>query len=371
MSQNNVRVLRTQSTTLNTIIQANNNIREARNELSSKRQNDYKEDKNYFCKKENMLKYMNENYPQFNEQFELLNYVNSGSYGCVYKAKKKLENNNINYAIKFCIKNKNEFHEIRILKKLCHKNIAQILACLKINNDSIFSVHEFIKYGHLRYFVNILLKKKRLSETCILYFAKQILDSLEYLHRNKIIHMDIKPENILIDGELNPKLIDFSVSCSFNKLNPEDIVRFPFVGTSLYIAPEIIKRKQMKIKYGEKIDIYSFGVTLYYLHFGIYPYNLDSVKSNDYKQILEKVEKEKLEFPKDIKASEMFKDFLTKILEKDYIKRFNIREALMHPWIQAWQIIEDEKQNLSCLEKFLIKLISDTIPKFNSYINMK
>jgi serine/threonine protein kinase len=369
MAYNNNSTMSTQALTLNEKMQENHNPRDASNLIEG--QNTLNDDKNYFCKKENMLKYINDNYPQFNEQFELLNYVNRGSSGYVYEGKKKSEKNNIKLAIKFSIKKQNKYHEIGILKKLNHKNINRIYACLKINDDSIISVQEFIKFRHLNYFVNILLKKKKLSETCILYFAKQILDSLAYLHLNKIVHMDIKPENILIDEQLNPRLIDFSDSCVLTEFHPEDLVKFPFRGTSVYMAPEIIKRKKMKIIYSQKIDIYSFGATLYYLHFGIYPYDLNKVKDkHDYKQILEKIEKEKLEFPNDIKASDMFKDFLTKLLEKDYIKRFSIKEALMHPWIQAWQILEDEKQNISCLENFLIKLVSDSVPKLNVFINL-
>ena len=59
---------------------------------------------------------------------------------------------------------------------------------------------------------------------------------------------------------------------------------------------------------------------------------------------------------------------MTKVLERDYLKRIGIKEALNHPWIKSWQLIEDEKLNISCLENFLIKLVTDNIPKLNEYI---
>ena len=336
-----------------------------------------KDEKDYFCSKENLINHIRGVYPVFFEQFEISDFINNGSEGYVYKGKYKKGLDNKKYAFKFCIKKrkeedkkdiKNQFQEISIVKKLHHPNINQILAFNKMGEDSYFSVLEFGQYGDLDNFQNKLLKRKTLSETCINFFAKPILESLQYIHKCKIIHMDIKQGNILISSELNPKLIDFSASCSYDEFEPEDIVKFPFVGTNKYIAPEIIKREQMKIKYAEKIDIYSFGITLYTLAFNIYPYNLSDIKGKQYDKILEKIQSEKLEFPKDIKVSEKFKDFLSKVLEKDYKKRISIKEALNHPWIQAYQILFDEEQNIANQENFLIKLITNSIPKFNQYI---
>ena len=67
-------------------------------------------------------------------------------------------------------------------------------------------------------------------------------------------------------------------------------------------------------------------------------------------------------------VSDKFKDFLSKILDKDYTKRLSIKDALKHPWIKAYNILDEEKQNISNQENFLIKLITDAIPKFNEYI---
>ena len=93
------------------------------------------------------------------------------------------------------------------------------------------------------------------------------------------------------------------------------------------MAPEILNEKEIEVKYCEKIDIYSLGVTLYNLAFASYPYNLNEVKGDDYKEIKEKVNNENLSFPADFEVSEKFKNFLRNVLEKDYKKRYNIKEA--------------------------------------------
>ena len=328
-------------------------------------------DKHYYNKIENMNNYIEENYPNFGENFELLNFISYGGTGIVYEGRLTKGKNNQRLAFKFKINQKkrsDDSQEISILKKLHHKNTIQIYAFIRMNEFSHFSVLELGKHGDIDNFQKVLLKRKILSETAICYFAKQILDALEYIHRCKIIHMDIKQGNILIDSNLNIKLTDFSVSCSYSLFDPEDLVKFPYVGTSKYMSPEIIDRTHMKIKESCKIDIYSLGVTLYNIAFDCYPYKLDEVGSKDYDNILKHIRNEKLEFPKDRKVSELFKNFLKGLLEKDYTKRFSIQKALNHPWIKGAQIIFDEKEKAFCHENFLINLITDNIANFNDYI---
>ena len=328
-------------------------------------------DKNYYKDLEKMNEYLRQNYCKFSEEFELVNYINSGSSGIVYEGRTK-RGKKKKLALKFQIEEKKEkgkgTQEISILRKLHNKNITEIYAYIKMNDYSNFCALELGNYGDLENFQKVLLKRKVLSETIINYFARQILEALDYIHRCKIIHMDIKQGNILVDSELNIKLTDFSVSCYYGSFNVGDTVKFPLVGTRKYMSPEIIGRTHMKIKEAEKIDIYSLGVTLYNLAFDTYPYKLDNIKGKDYDNILKNIKNEKLDFPEDRKVSEMFKDFLRGLLDKYYNKRFNIRKALNHPFIIGSKIIFDEKENISNNENFLINLITDNIPKFNEYI---
>ena len=332
-----------------------------------------------FKTKEELKVFMEQNYPQFFENFELSEYIASGSSGNVFKGIYKQNKKQV--AIKVL---KNRYNkekkdkekiisrikqEMDISSKLHNINIMETYAYINKNENCNFCVLEYGKNGDLENFMRHLLKRMIISETAVNYFGKQILEGLEYLHKRcKIVHMDIKPGNILIDAGLSAKIADFSVSCSYAHFEPENLVKFPFVGTGKFMPPEIIEKANMKIKESEKIDIYSLGVTLYCLFYGMYPYKLHEVKGKDYDKILEKIKNEKLEFPEGRKISSSFKDFLIKTLEKDYSKRINLREALNHPWIKASKAIFDEKENLGCLENFLIKLITDGIANFNELI---
>ena len=332
-----------------------------------------------FKTKEELKVFLEQNYPQFFENFELSEYIASGSSGNVFKGIYKQNKKQV--AIKVL---KNRYNkekkdkekilsrikqEMDISSKLHNINIMETYAYINKNENCNFCVLEYGKNGDLENFMRHLLKRMIISETAVNYFGKQILEGLEYLHKRcKIVHMDIKPGNILIDAGLSAKIADFSVSCSYAHFEPENLVKFPFVGTGKFMPPEIIEKANMKIKESEKIDIYSLGVTLYCLFYGMYPYKLHEVKGKDYDKILEKIKNEKLEFPEGRKISSLFKDFLIKTLEKDYSKRINLREALNHPWIKASKAIFDEKENLGCLENFLIKLITDGIANFNEWI---
>jgi len=96
------------------------------------------------------------------------------------------------------------------------------------------------------------------------YFMKQMIDALSYLHKNGIVHQDLKTENILIDSDLNLKVADFGFACnkSINQLHC-------FKGTKTYMAPEIKERKTYD---GTKTDIFSLGMILFIIVTGTLPF---------------------------------------------------------------------------------------------------
>lgn len=330
----------------------------------------------------NLKKYLKESCKEFDGKFELLEQLKSGSAGSVFLGKLR-KTNSKQIAFKFLFnenlkekrekktnektkKDYNKHIEISIHGILKNKHIPEIYGYYQIQNSSCIAM-EYNKYGDLENFKRKILKRSSLSETLVLYIGGGLLEALYYLHsKNKIIHMDIKQQNVLVDDFLNIKLTDFSVSINYK--SAKQYINLPMVGTCYYMSPEVLAKKQILVSEASKIDIYSLGVLLYLLAFYDYPYELNDVSSKDYAQIAKNIETKTLEFPKDTGHSKIFINFLKKCLNKDINQRYNIYEAMNDPFFKGYQIILDEKEKIYNAGSFLINLMVDNLNKFNDYI---
>ena len=305
------------------------------------------------------------------KKFEIKEYIDSGSESIVYKILEKKTKKPLTMKIIYRKKNeKRNINEFIISKKLKNKNISNFYGVEEIKEFNLDCViTDYAKLNDLSFFLK-KINKKYLSESILCFFAYQILKGLNFCHLNKVAHLDIKPKNIVIDQFLNLKIIDFSVSLDYSKINKNKI-ELPFRGTNFYISPEVIKKKVINVKDINKVDLYSFGVLLYNLAFGSYPYGLISDDSKDYDKIYYKIQNEKLEFNKNLCYSSYFIEFLSRLLEKDINKRININEALNHHWIKCSNILLDEKEKINNISLFLLYLMTDHIINFNLVINKK
>ena len=194
-----------------------------------------------------------------------------------------------------------------IQQKLKHNNILYLRGFYDFSSCSTL-IFDYHKYGDLNKFQTTFLKRRFLSETFLCYLSSQILEALKYIHQNKIIHLDIKQKNILVNDTLQFKLSDFSISLDYK--NSKDYIKLPIAGTFGHMSPEVLNGAKIKVLQASKIDIFSFGVLLYYSAFGKYPYDLENVDDKDYDKMSEQIEATNLEFPEDIKVSDLFKSFL-------------------------------------------------------------
>jgi serine/threonine protein kinase len=358
-------------------------------QVEAQRKN-YKMIKEYYKNKSNMVNYLKSKVcTDFMENFEILNYISSGSSGVVYEGrylkkpekhvclkfllnkseeeKREKKNKSINININTNTNIYPKIKEINIQNKLKDKNITEYYDYCDLKDYGCI-IMEFAKFGDLEYFQKKLIKKNSLSETLLAYITKQILDGLLYIHQSKIIHMDIKQQNILIDEKLNVKITDFSVSFSYEKYKENDKINLPLSGTSLYMSPEVLLKSQIDYEDCCKIDIFSLGVVLFNLAFEKFPYELDYSYKRNFALILDKIKKQKLIIPEKKKFSVLFKKFLKNLLEKNIKNRISIYEALEDPWIKGADLLIKEKEKLNDIEKFLINMITDNVRSFNDYL---
>ena len=259
--------------------------------------------------------------------------LGSGSFGCVYEAKNTIFGNTV--AMKVIKKDKeNELdeqeirNEIDILKKLSHPNIVKIYE-FYVSENHYYIITEFCKEGELFSYI-----KNKYSERQLAVLFYQVFSGLWYLHENKILHRDIKLENIMISGKEKDnstgeelfwvKIIDFGTAKIFEKNKKEKDV----VGSSYYIAPEVLKQN-----YNEKCDTWSVGVILYMTLVGRAPFD-----GKDDEEIIKKinsVDYNKNE-PRLVKHSPEVRDLVSKLLEKNTEKRYSAKEALEHPWFSKF-----------------------------------
>ncbi|XP_059152063.1 mitogen-activated protein kinase kinase kinase A-like isoform X2 [Physella acuta] len=199
--------------------------------------------------------------------------IGSGGYGTVYIVKSLRDNSEPKYVVKEILVLENDVkslesfrNETEILKKLgSHKRIVPFIGVSERSNYmSIFMV--YMKHGSLRAYSQ---KKNGLSEEETRHFTKQILKGLEFLHGNKIIHRDVKGDNVLLEDERHVRLTDFGISKNLRDVSSTSTSG---VGTAKWMAPEVMNTGDGKPKYNERADIWSVGCTVIEMMTGHSPY---------------------------------------------------------------------------------------------------
>ena len=223
-------------------------------------------------------------------------------------------------------------YETNLMKKLNHKNITKILEMFE-DDKYILIIMEYINGGNLFSFVK---KRRKLSEKISKFLFKQIILGLQHIHSHNIVHRDVKLENILIDLNNTIKICDFGIGRVLS--SPDDLL-YDQCGTPMYMAPEILFSSQDKGYKGFPVDIWSAGIALYIMLSGTLPFNVkkeDSLLDNKNKKKSMAL-KQAIMFsqPKKIeKISNMAKDLLHGLLNKDPEKRLTIEQILNHPWLK-------------------------------------
>ncbi|NXH10510.1 STK36 kinase, partial [Bucco capensis] len=276
------------------------------------------------------------------EKYHVLEMIGEGSFGRVYKGRRKHSAQVV--ALKFIPKVgrsekelKNLQREIEIMRDLHHPNIIQMLDSFE-TDKKVVVVTDYAE-GEL---FQILEDDGSLSEDQVQTIAAQLVSALYYLHSHRILHRDMKPQNILLGKDGIVKLCDFGFA---RAMSIHTMVLTSIKGTPLYMSPELVEERP----YDHTADLWSLGCILYELFVGSPPFHTSSIF-----QLVKLIVKDSIKWP--VAISPVFKSFLQGLLMKDPAQRLSWPELLSHPFIAGRVTVIDDTEEHGISNPFTTKL---------------
>ncbi|XP_068627107.1 serine/threonine-protein kinase ULK3 [Battus philenor] len=253
--------------------------------------------------------------------------LGSGSYSTVYKALTKVGARSV-VAIKCVDKSRvkhsgaavdNLITEIRLLKTLTHPHIVHMKQ-FTWDDRNIYIILEYCCGGDLSKYIH---RYGRVPEKQVLYFLQQLASALKFLREKGVVHMDLKPHNLLLhkgsDGKYILKVADFGFAQHMTEEDPRSLR-----GSPLYMAPEMLRGR-----YDARVDLWSVGVIMYECLFGRAPYSSATIK-----ELVDKIQRQApIEMPSQPAVSAGCQDLLTRLLQHDPDSRISYEEFFAHEYL--------------------------------------
>ncbi|GIY97635.1 hypothetical protein CEXT_208993 [Caerostris extrusa] len=207
--------------------------------------------------------------------------------------------------------------EVRIMKILDHPNIVKLFQVIE-TEKTLYLVMEYASGGEV---FDYLVAHGRMKEKEARAKFRQIVSAVQYCHQKRIIHRDLKAENLLLDGEMNIKIADFGFSNEFVPGQKLDT----FCGSPPYAAPELFQGKKYD---GPEVDVWSLGVILYTLVSGSLPFDGANLK-----ELRERVLRGKYRIP--FYMSTDCENLLKKFLVLNPGKRASLEAIMKDKWMNV------------------------------------
>ncbi|KAF4026869.1 hypothetical protein G4228_018781 [Cervus hanglu yarkandensis] len=286
--------------------------------------------------------------------FSLDKTIGLGTYGRIYLGLH--EKTGAFTAVKVMNARKDEEEDLRtelnLLKKYSfHKNIVSFYgAFFKLSppgqRHQLWMVMELCAAGSVTDVVR-MTRNQSLKEDWIAYICREILQGLAHLHSHRVIHRDIKGQNVLLTHNAEVKLVDFGVSAQVSRINGR---RNSFIGTPYWMAPEVIDcDEDPRRSYDYRSDVWSVGITAIEMAEGAPPLcNLQPLEA------LFVILRESAPKVKSSGWSRKFHDFMEKCMIKNFLFRPTSANMLHHPFVQN---IKNEGHVVESLKKHLTGII--------------
>jgi len=207
------------------------------------------------------------------------------------------------------------FREVRIMKTADHPNIVKLFQVIE-TEKTLYLVMEYASGGEV---FDYLVLHGRMKEKEARAKFRQIVSAVQYCHQKKIIHRDLKAENLLLDSEMNIKIADFGFSNEFIPGNKLDT----FCGSPPYAAPELFQGKKYD---GPEVDVWSLGVILYTLVSGSLPFDGSTLR-----ELRERVLRGKYRIP--FYMSTDCENLLKKFLVLNPARRASLEVIMKDKWM--------------------------------------
>ncbi|XP_057208215.1 MAP/microtubule affinity-regulating kinase 3 isoform X4 [Triplophysa rosa] len=209
------------------------------------------------------------------------------------------------------------FREVRIMKILNHPNIVKLFEVIE-TEKTLYLIMEYASGGEV---FDYLVAHGRMKEKEARAKFRQIVSAVQYCHQKRIVHRDLKAENLLLDADMNIKIADFGFSNEFTIGNKLDT----FCGSPPYAAPELFQGKKYD---GPEVDVWSLGVILYTLVSGSLPFDGQNLK-----ELRERVLRGKYRIP--FYMSTDCENLLKRFLVLNPVKRGTLEQIMKDRWINA------------------------------------